>query len=409
MFPRISDAKIKEGIFVGPQIRHVMSDKQFEELLVGQEKIAWKAFKDVVDNFLGNYRAPNYVEVVDKLLRAYQKMKCNMSLKIHFLHSHLDFFPVNLGAVSDEHDKFTVLVPRLALAEKGSSVILPCGLSPSYNAKTFEVRWYRNEDYNHPILFYENEDVQKKAGDPRYRDRVSLIGNASLKLEKLTLIDSGEYTCHVESTQWYDRANVTLIVQEDREGILEVEADSRGKEGKNRGGESSDVKEEVQMNRRARSRQRGEGWGKGTMIRRVKRKMVSNPPMRCVREIDDSNNMDREDRGGVAAFGGSGTKPSATERRGGGGQEDIGRYHREKDESRKEGAWRHMGDRTGGRRSERRKQSGRRYMELKRTAQSLVDCGEREEEVGVTDNAIPTGKGCQRTPEEGGRRQKEKG
>ncbi|UYV80151.1 hypothetical protein LAZ67_18001830 [Cordylochernes scorpioides] len=26
-----------------------------------------------------------------------------MSIKIHFLHSHLDFFPDNLGAVSDEH------------------------------------------------------------------------------------------------------------------------------------------------------------------------------------------------------------------------------------------------------------------------------------------------------------------
>jgi len=27
----------------------------------------------------------------------------NMSLKIHFLHSHLDFFPDNLGDKSDEH------------------------------------------------------------------------------------------------------------------------------------------------------------------------------------------------------------------------------------------------------------------------------------------------------------------
>mgnify|MGYP003623502640 CR=1 FL=1 len=26
-----------------------------------------------------------------------------MSLKVHFLHSHLDFFPENLGDVSDEH------------------------------------------------------------------------------------------------------------------------------------------------------------------------------------------------------------------------------------------------------------------------------------------------------------------
>ncbi|GBN35659.1 hypothetical protein AVEN_190972-1 [Araneus ventricosus] len=30
-------------------------------------------------------------------------MGCNMSLKIHFLHSHLEFFPENLGSLSDEH------------------------------------------------------------------------------------------------------------------------------------------------------------------------------------------------------------------------------------------------------------------------------------------------------------------
>lgn len=28
-----------------------------------------------------------------------------MSLKIHFLHSHLDFFPDNLGDLSDEHEE----------------------------------------------------------------------------------------------------------------------------------------------------------------------------------------------------------------------------------------------------------------------------------------------------------------
>jgi len=30
-------------------------------------------------------------------------MGCNTSLKIHFLHSRLDFFLLNLGGVSDEH------------------------------------------------------------------------------------------------------------------------------------------------------------------------------------------------------------------------------------------------------------------------------------------------------------------
>jgi hypothetical protein len=32
-----------------------------------------------------------------------EQLGCNMSLKMHFLFSHLDFFPLNCGAVSDEH------------------------------------------------------------------------------------------------------------------------------------------------------------------------------------------------------------------------------------------------------------------------------------------------------------------
>ena len=33
-FPRISDAKIKDGIFVGPQIRELLNDKVFEIILL---------------------------------------------------------------------------------------------------------------------------------------------------------------------------------------------------------------------------------------------------------------------------------------------------------------------------------------------------------------------------------------
>jgi len=32
-------------------------------------------------------------------------MGCRMSLKVQFLHLHLDFFPENLGEVSDEQDE----------------------------------------------------------------------------------------------------------------------------------------------------------------------------------------------------------------------------------------------------------------------------------------------------------------
>jgi hypothetical protein len=52
---------------------------------------------------LGNHKAQNYHETVSDLLTAYKAMGCNMSLKLRFLDSHLDLFPENLGAVSDEH------------------------------------------------------------------------------------------------------------------------------------------------------------------------------------------------------------------------------------------------------------------------------------------------------------------
>ena len=92
-FPRLSEAKLKESIFIGSQIRELVKDKYFHKLLEGDEKVAWDSFKFVAKGFLGNRRAQNYEEHVNKLLQSYQRLGCNMSLKIHFLHSHLDFFP----------------------------------------------------------------------------------------------------------------------------------------------------------------------------------------------------------------------------------------------------------------------------------------------------------------------------
>ena len=102
-FPELSDAKVTEGVFIGPQIRKIIADSHFQELLSATERDAWVAFKSVVANFLGNNKSAEYVNVVQKCISAYRQLGCNMSLKIHLLDSHLDFFPENLGSVSDEH------------------------------------------------------------------------------------------------------------------------------------------------------------------------------------------------------------------------------------------------------------------------------------------------------------------
>ncbi|KAI6655630.1 Receptor-type tyrosine-protein phosphatase epsilon-like [Oopsacas minuta] len=87
---------------VGPQIRQVFRDPDFEKTLPELKMSAWNSFKWVCEIFLGNKKSSNYREGVKTLLYAYEKMGCRMSPQLHFLHSHIDFFPENLGAVSDE-------------------------------------------------------------------------------------------------------------------------------------------------------------------------------------------------------------------------------------------------------------------------------------------------------------------
>ena len=102
-FPSLSAAKIKEGIFIGPQIRDLLQDDQFEQTMNPLQLAAWKDFRAVCEGFLGNHRSRNYAQLVHRLLHSYEALGCNMSLKLHFLMSHLDFFPDNMGSVSDEH------------------------------------------------------------------------------------------------------------------------------------------------------------------------------------------------------------------------------------------------------------------------------------------------------------------
>jgi hypothetical protein len=56
-----------------------------------------------LNGFLGKLKAANFRELVQDLMDSYEQLGCNIALKMHFLFSHLDFFPINCGDVSDEH------------------------------------------------------------------------------------------------------------------------------------------------------------------------------------------------------------------------------------------------------------------------------------------------------------------
>jgi hypothetical protein len=47
--------------------------------------------KNICRNILGNKKVENYSETAQELIASYSAIGCNMSLKRHFLHSHVGF------------------------------------------------------------------------------------------------------------------------------------------------------------------------------------------------------------------------------------------------------------------------------------------------------------------------------
>ena len=104
LFPKLSDAKVKAGIFVGPHIKKIIECDKFAKLLNRKQKTAWNSFV-AAHGFLGNHKAENYVQLVQTVTKNYAKMGCRISLKVHILEADLDKFKENMGAYSEEQGK----------------------------------------------------------------------------------------------------------------------------------------------------------------------------------------------------------------------------------------------------------------------------------------------------------------
>ena len=94
-----------------------MKDEEFTSKLATVELEAWNAFKDVVNNFLGNFKSDSYKSLVKNMVGKFRALGCRMSVKLHFLDSHVDYFPANLGEYSKEqverfHQDICAMVSR---------------------------------------------------------------------------------------------------------------------------------------------------------------------------------------------------------------------------------------------------------------------------------------------------------
>ncbi|XP_028285518.1 butyrophilin subfamily 2 member A2-like [Parambassis ranga] len=109
------------------------------------------------------------------------------------------------------------------LVPRGHTATLPCWLSPSQNAEDLEVRWYRHDRFENPVMLYRARKFEEASQESSYVGRVSFglkdaasgglkTGDVSLKLVNVTLEDAGGYTCYVSSQQAYDSAAIHLVV-----------------------------------------------------------------------------------------------------------------------------------------------------------------------------------------------------
>lgn len=90
------------GVVNGPDIRKLLKTQSFDDVLNDPELIAWRSIKEVIQGFLGKTRSNTYQSSVQTMMAAFSKIGVNMSLKIHFLHHHLDYFSRQLATESDE-------------------------------------------------------------------------------------------------------------------------------------------------------------------------------------------------------------------------------------------------------------------------------------------------------------------
>uniref|UniRef100_A0A8C1DLX7 Butyrophilin subfamily 1 member A1-like n=1 Tax=Cyprinus carpio carpio TaxID=630221 RepID=A0A8C1DLX7_CYPCA len=117
----------------------------------------------------------------------------------------------------------TVKVPGdPVVSHVGSTMILPCWISPPESAEALEIRWYRHNQFSNPVLLYNHgkiQDVQEES----YRNRSSLTlrsdqsgglkdGDVSLRLEKLRVQDDGSFHCYVSGENSYSSEEVVLKI-----------------------------------------------------------------------------------------------------------------------------------------------------------------------------------------------------
>ena len=88
---------LRARIDVIPHIRRLMQDNIFHLPWQPGEKCL-AVFQSSVESFLRNFKALKHHNLLKQLVNSYEKLGCNISENVPFLHNHVNFFSENLEA-----------------------------------------------------------------------------------------------------------------------------------------------------------------------------------------------------------------------------------------------------------------------------------------------------------------------
>lgn len=130
-----------------------MKSIKFTKNLQGDYLEARKALKSVIRGVLGKNRVKreDAVELVNKMLHYYHKIGASMTLKLHFLHHHLDDFLQQLPTESDEQgERFHHVTMPMEKRYKGKKL----------DSLLAEVCWW-----SHKLLIHEQAEEIEETED----------------------------------------------------------------------------------------------------------------------------------------------------------------------------------------------------------------------------------------------------
>ncbi|KAF1392289.1 hypothetical protein PFLUV_G00051250 [Perca fluviatilis] len=123
------------------------------------------------------------------------------------------------------HIKLDVVGPEVIKVEEGSDVTLPCSLLPEEDITSKEFIWKKmskNDESEMEVFLYDNGDLysdERPGQSEQFKGRVSHSpdklkqGNASITIRNMTMADSGEYMCIIQSVQKPKIFHIKLVVE----------------------------------------------------------------------------------------------------------------------------------------------------------------------------------------------------